>query len=285
MSVPTLVHAMRSTSSTGMFCIANCAMPAGISDPSPSRITRGRRCACVAGSAAAVRSASTRSSAFAWSCVTPGASRPITPIAPPSSASYEVPSDRGVHALWLIGYPNPSGMTPITVADVFPSLTADPMTSRRPPKERCHTPYPRTITPGAPGISSESSRPRPRRGGTRAVRNAAAVSSAMWIGSGAALPMMRFRVSSRYAPRPSIVRSSRRHSRKSRTTRGSGAFVSVFCVSIVTIRCPSGSGITGAMSLPVKSYQPAPMPIATASASPPAIVRPGYLRSIRSASL
>ena len=35
--------------------------------------------------------------------------------------------------------------------------------------------------------------------------NAAAVSSAIWIGSGAALPTTRFRVSVRYAPRSSIV--------------------------------------------------------------------------------
>ena len=46
------------------------------------------------------------------------------------------------------------------------------------------------------------------------------------------------------------MRSSRRHSRKSRTTRGSGSFVRVFCVSITTRRSPSGSGIVGARSLP-----------------------------------
>ena len=130
-------------------------------------------------------------------------------------------------------------------------------------------------------MSSESSRPRPITGGTRAVRNAAAVSSAIRIRSGAALPTMRLRVAVRCAPRSSIVRSSRRHSRKSRTTRGSSSFVRVFCVSSRTRRSPSGSGIVGARTFRVKSYQLAPIAIAMASASPPTSVRPGYLRSIR----
>ena len=63
----------------------------------------------------------------------------MTLIAPPSSAPYEARSDRGVQAWWLTGYPKPSGMTPITVAGVFPSFTTDPTTSCRPPSERCHT--------------------------------------------------------------------------------------------------------------------------------------------------
>ena len=56
---------------------------AGTSRVSPGRVTRGRRCSCVAGSAAAERSASTRSSASACRRVTPGASLPMTLIAPP----------------------------------------------------------------------------------------------------------------------------------------------------------------------------------------------------------
>jgi hypothetical protein len=82
-----------------------------------------------------------------------------------------------------------------------------------------------------------------------------------------------------------MVRSSRRHSRKSRATRGSGWLVRAFCVSISTSRSPSGSGIVGEPSLPDTSYQTAPIPIATASARPPARVKPGYFRSIRSPSV
>ena len=243
---------MISTIKTGRFVITNWAMPWTSASP-PSRTTRGRRCSCVTGSAAAARSPNTRSSAFACSRVTPGASLPMTPIAPPSRAPYEGRNDNGVHASCLNGYAKPAGITPITVATVFPSVTVDPITSLRPPSARCHASYPSTTTLGAPGISSASSRARPSRGGTRAVRNAAAVSSAVSISAGAALPMMRFLVSVRYAPRSSMVCSSRRHSRKSRTTRGSDALVRVFCVSIRTRRSPSGSGIAGARTLPIRS--------------------------------
>ena len=51
----------------------------------------------------------------------------MTLIAPPSSAPYEARSDSGVQASWLNGYPKPSGMTPITVAGVFPNFTTDPI--------------------------------------------------------------------------------------------------------------------------------------------------------------
>ena len=80
--------------------------------------------------------------------------------------------------------------------------------------------------------------------------NAPAVSSATWIGSGNVSPTTRLRVCVRYAPRPSIVCSPRRHSRKSRRTRGSRWFVNVSCVSIVTRRSPSGRGIEGAKTFP-----------------------------------
>jgi hypothetical protein len=141
------------------------------------------------------------------------------------------------------------------------------------------------MTPADPGASSASRRPRPIVGRTRAAANAAAVSAATRIGLGAALSTTRFRVSVRNAPSPSIVRSSRRHPRKSRATRGSGSLVSVLCISITTRRSPSGSGIVGDRNLPVRSYQPAPTPIAMASASPPTNVSAGYLTSIRLASL
>ena len=55
----------------------------------------------------------------------------------------------------------------------------------RPSNERCHTSYPSTTTPGAPGFSSASRSPRPIRGVTRAVRNAVAVSAAVRISTGA----------------------------------------------------------------------------------------------------
>ena len=139
----------------------------------------------------------------------------------------------------------PFGMTPTTVTGVLPSFTVEPTTSVRPSNERCHTSYPSTTTPGAPGISSASRSPRPIRGVTRAVRNAVAVSAAVRISTGGVLPTIRFRSSVRYAPRPSIDRTSLRHSRKSRATRSSGWFVRALCVSMMTRRSPSGSGIVG----------------------------------------
>ena len=83
--------------------------------------------------------------------------------------------------------------------------------------------------------------------------------------------------------RSCAARVAIRGSRERGATRG--AFLRVFCVSIKTTRSPSGSGIVGAMILPVRSYQSAPIPIAMASADRPASVRPGYFRSILSPSL
>ena len=74
-------------------------MSGGVSEPCPSRITSGRRCACVVGNAAAALSPSTRSSAFACSSVIPGFSLPMTPIGSPSSAPYDARSCSGVQAL------------------------------------------------------------------------------------------------------------------------------------------------------------------------------------------
>ena len=84
----------------------------------------------------------------------------------------------------------------------------------------------------------------------------------------------------RYAPSSSTDWRSRRQPRKSCSSRRSSWLAAESRISISTMRSPSGRG-SRTQESPVRSYQPAPMPIAIASASPPATVRPGNLTSIR----
>ena len=256
------------------------------SGASPSRTTRGRRCACVAGSAAAVRSPNRRISASA--CCARDATRQ------PADDADRIAFERVVRAAerqWRPG---------VVVDRVAKALRHDTDHGRR-CVPQLHDRTEDVVAGRRVSAATRHSRARRRRvrrlfrrsrGGhdrTRAAHAPCRTRRRSAPPPGSAREACCRRRDFAYAcgtppgPRSSAARAATRGSRAGRAARaGSSAYSAS---RSRTRRSPSGSGIVGAKTFPSTSYQPAPTPIAIASASPPASVRPGYFRSIRSPSL
>ncbi len=249
-------------------------------------ITWGCRCWCVSGSSPAARRPSAASSACASSSVAPGASRPkMVMPGPRRGASGSTPGRNGVHASCATGNVKPSGITPTTVAYASPSCTVCPTIAESPAKRARHTSWPRTTTGGASARSSAGTRARPSSGGVAATRNPDAVIAATCTGRASPSRPMRLRVTSSHAPTSVTDRIAWRQTTKSCSARGSGSLACTSQFRRCTMRSPSGSGSVGLTNSITISKTTTPTQMANAIASPPTIVSPGYLTSIRPPSL